>query len=168
MEVRTGEISRSAGGRDLQLHRGPRASQEGRRTLLGMIMRSSTHRHPLYGEIPLIERKSAGRDGRVYTWLEYDPDFEPKLPHGAVRGDVGAQVLCCGHHVPRYFYVDEERVCRQCGASFVFAAREQKFWSLGHVAKPNRRISEMIAMLSPESTNAKCSSATESAAFRPR
>ena len=91
-------------------------------------MRSPTYRHSLYGDIPLIERNAVGRDGKLYTWHEYDPDYKPKLPTGAVPGDVAAQVLCRGHHIPRYFYVDEERTCRQCGESFTFTAKEQKFW----------------------------------------
>jgi hypothetical protein len=31
-------------------------------------------------------------------------------------------------HVPRYFYVDMERTCVQCGRPFVFSGTEQKFW----------------------------------------
>jgi hypothetical protein len=56
----------------------------------------------------------------------YDPDFRPDLPAGAVRGNPRRQLFCC--EVPRYFYVDVERTCRDCGASFVFSAGEQKHW----------------------------------------
>jgi hypothetical protein len=31
-------------------------------------------------------------------------------------------------HVPKYFYVDEERTCVECGQKFTFWAKEQKFW----------------------------------------
>jgi tetratricopeptide (TPR) repeat protein len=43
-----------------------------------------------------------------------------------VRGDPRRQLFCC--EVPRYFYVDADRTCRDCGVSFVFSAREQKHW----------------------------------------
>ena len=56
----------------------------------------------------------------------YDPDYRPDLPAGAVRGDPRRQLFCC--EVPRYFYVDVDRTCRDCGAPFVFSAREQKHW----------------------------------------
>lgn len=31
-------------------------------------------------------------------------------------------------HTPRYFYLDQERECVQCGRGFVFSAAEQKYW----------------------------------------
>ncbi len=31
-------------------------------------------------------------------------------------------------HTPRYFYLDQERTCVQCGKAFVFSAEEQKYW----------------------------------------
>ncbi|MBK9967459.1 MAG: zinc-ribbon domain-containing protein [Holophagales bacterium] len=48
------------------------------------------------------------------------------MPSGAVRGDPRRQLFCC--EIPRYFYVDLDRTCRDCGAPFVFSAREQKHW----------------------------------------
>ena len=87
-----------------------------------------TERHPLYGDIPLIEKRSTGSDGREYSWVEYDPTFMPPLPPGAVRGDVSEQDYCTAHHIPKYFYVDEERTCVECGRDFAFRAEEQKFW----------------------------------------
>lgn len=87
-----------------------------------------TERHPLYGEIPLVEKHAVGRDGRDCSWFEYDPSFQPKLPSGAVRGDPSQQEYCTAHHVPKYFYVNEHRTCVQCGEDFVFRAEEQKFW----------------------------------------
>lgn len=38
------------------------------------------------------------------------------------------QEFCPLCHDPRHFYVDEARVCVQCGRRFVFRAAEQKFW----------------------------------------
>jgi bifunctional non-homologous end joining protein LigD len=45
-----------------------------------------------------------------------------------VRGNVRKQNYCTAHHVPKYFYLDEERRCVQCGAKFTFEAGEQKHW----------------------------------------
>jgi len=87
-----------------------------------------TQRHPLYGDIPLVEKRVTGADGREYSWVEYDPTFTPPLPPGAVRGDVSEQDYCRAHHVPKYYYVDEERTCVACASDFVFRAEEQKFW----------------------------------------
>src|SRR4030095_14215073 len=66
--------------------------------------------------------------GKVYEWWQYDPEYEPPLPRGAVRGNVFKQVFCPAHHTPKYFYVDEEQQCIQCGNSFVFNGTEQKYW----------------------------------------
>ncbi|MFN7936821.1 MAG: zinc-ribbon domain containing protein [Bryobacteraceae bacterium] len=87
--------------------------------------------HPLFGKIPLLEREVRDSAGRTHVVREYDPGYRPELPMGAVRGDVRKQAYCCD--VPRYFYVDAERTCVQCGERFVFGAREQKYWyeSLG-------------------------------------
>jgi tetratricopeptide (TPR) repeat protein len=78
--------------------------------------------------VPLVHRTVEGAKGRVYDWWEYDPDHHPSLPHGAVRGDPHRQVYCAGHHVPKYFHVDEEQSCVQCGREFTFGAEEQKYW----------------------------------------
>jgi tetratricopeptide (TPR) repeat protein len=91
-------------------------------------MNRPTEHHPLYGEIPLVEHRTRGSNGREYVWLQYDPAYEPKLPKGAIRGDVSRQVYCVAHHVPKYFYVDEDRTCIQCKEPFVFRAEEQKYW----------------------------------------
>jgi hypothetical protein len=69
-----------------------------------------------------------GADGKLYRWLKHDPDYQPRLPDGAVRGDVRKQVFCETCHVPKYFYVDELRSCVQCHERFVFRAAEQKYW----------------------------------------
>jgi hypothetical protein len=47
------------------------------------VMRSPTHHHSLYGDIPLIQREEVGRDGQLYVWREYDPDYKPKVPQAA-------------------------------------------------------------------------------------
>jgi hypothetical protein len=93
-----------------------------------MTMKPPTRKDPVYGEIPLIEHRSVGTDGREYRWQQYDPAFKPKLPRGAVRGDVSRQEYCVAHHVPKYFYLDETKSCLQCGEPFVFRATEQKYW----------------------------------------
>lgn len=83
-----------------------------------------TRRHPLFGEVPLLA--DPGGSGASGPARLYDPDYRPELPAGAVRGDPRRQLFCC--EIPRYFYVDADRTCRDCGARFVFSAREQKHW----------------------------------------
>ena len=85
-------------------------------------------RDPLFGNIPLIHHSHVGRDGKLYEWWQYDPGYQPAMPHGAVRGDVRKQEYCPAHHLPKYFYVDENRDCIQCGRRFTFHAKEQKYW----------------------------------------
>ena len=41
-------------------------------------MKQPTEHHPLYGEIPLVERPAFGKDGRDYPWLQYDPNYQPE------------------------------------------------------------------------------------------
>jgi hypothetical protein len=84
--------------------------------------------HPAFGPIPLVRIERALPDGQVWRGWECDPDYLPPLPAGAVRGDPRRQSFCAMCHVPRYFYVDQEKRCAQCGADFVFSATEQKFW----------------------------------------
>ncbi|MDH3223717.1 MAG: zinc-ribbon domain-containing protein [Gemmatimonadota bacterium] len=91
-------------------------------------MAGDVRRHPLYGEIPLLRREYAGPDGRRHEWLEPDPLYRPPLPSGAIRGDPSRQVYCSALHTPKYFYLDERRACVECGAEFVFEAREQRYW----------------------------------------
>jgi hypothetical protein len=78
-----------------------------------------TAKDRLYGEVPLVKEP--------WGW-RYDPAFQPRLPKGAVRGDVSKQVFCTAHHNPKYFYLDETRTCIQCGSKFTFGAQEQKYW----------------------------------------
>ncbi len=85
-------------------------------------------RDRLFGEIPLVRESAAGPDGKVHEWWRHDPDYTPPLPRGAVRGNVRNQAYCPASHVPKYFYLDEDRFCVQCGQSFRFRAAEQKYW----------------------------------------
>jgi hypothetical protein len=87
-----------------------------------------TRRHPSFGDIPTLSVTRTDEQGRTWDTLEYDPDYAPSLPPGAVRGNVRKQLFCPMCHVPRYFYVDMDRVCVQCGVRFVFRAAEQKHW----------------------------------------
>jgi hypothetical protein len=82
----------------------------------------------VFGNIPLICHETVNPDGKVYKWWQYDPQYEPPLPRGAVRGDVSKQVFCTACHTPKYFFVDEERQCIQCGNAFIFTGSEQKYW----------------------------------------
>jgi hypothetical protein len=84
--------------------------------------------HPRFGAIPLIRVTRVDAEGGSYELNDYDPDYAPPLPPGAVRGDVRRQEFCRMCHIPRYFYVDEPKRCVQCGSDFVFGAKEQKHW----------------------------------------
>lgn len=84
--------------------------------------------HRLFGDIPLIRVKVEQADGSTWEGWDYDPDYSPPLPPGAVRGDVRKQAFCGHCHFPKYFYLDRAMVCVQCGKQFVFSAREQKYW----------------------------------------
>jgi hypothetical protein len=84
--------------------------------------------HPKFGAIPLVQRTGIDGNGRAFEFSDYDPDYAPPLPRGAVRGDVRRQEFCRMCHRPRYFYVDEAKKCVQCGEAFVFGAGEQKHW----------------------------------------
>ena len=90
-------------------------------------MKPPTYAHPLYGNIPLIERRVRTSSGES-VWQEFDPTYRPPLPRGAVRGNPERQNYCRAHHEPKYFYVDETHTCVQCRLQFVFTAKEQKFW----------------------------------------
>ncbi len=110
-------------GQRRQQHRGKR---EPRRSKRRKKTPPSVAEHGRLGAIPLIERTRLLPDGREYTYWDYDSAYRPELPAGAVRGNIERQVYCC--MTPRYFYVDLERPCIQCGGDFVFRAREQKYW----------------------------------------
>jgi hypothetical protein len=94
---------------------------------------SKTYRHPRFGDVPLIPWTTVDAEGKAYESWQYDPDYQPRLPYGAVRGDVRKQRTA--YQLPKYFYVDEDRTCIQCGQVFTFHAAEQKYWyeTLGFV-----------------------------------
>ena len=87
-----------------------------------------THHSPLYGDIPLIAVPYIDHRGRDQITYQFDPEYSPPMPKGAVRGDIRAQQYCRMCDVPRYFYVDLPRTCVQCAQPFVFRAVEQKLW----------------------------------------
>lgn len=84
--------------------------------------------HPQYGKIPLIPKPFTKFDGTSDVWYDYDPDYIPPMPVGAIRGDVRKQEFCQWCHCPKYFYIDIVQKCVQCGNHFTFSASEQKFW----------------------------------------
>jgi hypothetical protein len=84
--------------------------------------------HPLFGEIPLVAKTYTDNAGQTRSLFEYDPDYQPELPRGAVRGNIRNQRFCPMCHVPKYFYVDQPRICVQCHKSFVFSGKEQRYW----------------------------------------
>jgi hypothetical protein len=76
----------------------------------------------------MVERSYVANDGQRYKWDEYDLTYSPRLPKGAVAGDVSKQVFHPALHVPKYFYIDETRTCVQCDSPFTFSGAEQKYW----------------------------------------
>lgn len=62
--------------------------------------------HPVHGKLPTTQRC--------------------RLPKGTVRAHPARQNS--GMWAPRYLYADDPRICVQCGADFVFSAREQLHW----------------------------------------
>lgn len=105
-----------------------KAKGGGRKAAKATIPERRTRRHPLFGEIPLLLTIHRDEIGRTVRYWAYDRSYKPPLPPGAVRGNVLAQEFCEMCHVPRYFYIDQEKTCQQCGKAFVFSAAEQKYW----------------------------------------
>lgn len=117
-------MARSRGHRD----RPRREPKKPKRSKFGKAPGRRFESHPLFGKIPMIEVTEQGPDGHDYRYDRHDPDFQPDLPQGAVRGNVHKQNFHPFFQTPRYFYVDVDRVCVQCGVDFVFSAKEQKYW----------------------------------------
>lgn len=97
----------------------PKASTNKRKA-----MNKRFKRHPLFGDIPIIKIYNTFNQ----EYWDYDPDYKPLLPRGAVRGNIKSQSFCRMCHVPRYFYINQDKTCVQCGKDFVFSAKEQKYW----------------------------------------
>jgi hypothetical protein len=112
--------------RDTRRHGSQRKQARSKSALSARAER--TARHPLFGEIPLVSKSRTDAAGREHHGYDYDPSYRPAMPKGAVRGNVTRQHFCPMCHVPRYFYVDLERICVQCGVRFVFSGAEQKLW----------------------------------------
>lgn len=81
-------------------------------------------RHPQFGNIPIIKIRNTFNQ----EYWDYDPDYKPSLPIGAIRGNVRSQDFCRMCHVPKYYYQDIDKTCVQCGQDFIFSAKEQKYW----------------------------------------
>ena len=62
--------------------------------------------HSKHGKVRSVELRVELPDGRIHRYLDYDPDFSPPLPAGAVRGDVRKQQFCRNCHEPRYIRIN--------------------------------------------------------------
>jgi hypothetical protein len=109
-------------------HRGAERARKSAKAPRAKPETPPTRHIPPYGDVPLVPVRYLDHAGREHEWLDYDPDFAPPLPPGAVRGDVRKQSFCRMCYEPRYYYLDIARVCAQCGCNFVFRAVEQKLW----------------------------------------
>jgi len=86
--------------------------------------------HDLYGDIPLIQIWLRDSQGTPYASDSYrpDPTYKPRLPPGAIPANVELQRYYLFFGCPKYFYVDENHTCVQCGTVFVFSAEDQQYW----------------------------------------
>ncbi len=50
------------------------------------------------------------------------------MPDDALPADLTKQAPISSYSYPEFWYRDEERTCVDCGAEFVFSAKDQKFW----------------------------------------
>jgi tetratricopeptide (TPR) repeat protein len=116
--MRRGYGSRDRGSKDKRAKKSKQKSKEAKRTV----------RHPVFGEIPMMKVCTTDESGREFEYWDYDPDYKPSLPPGAVRGNIRKQEFCRMCHKPRYFYVNVQKTCIQCGQDFIFSAKEQKYW----------------------------------------
>ena len=99
-----------------------------RRHARGLKKIERRYRPSEFGDIPLIPWEYTRPDGTRAALWKYDPEFKPRLPKGAVAGDVTKQTFCPMCHTPRYWYMDQKKTCVQCGKKFIFLATEQKYW----------------------------------------
>lgn len=83
---------------------GPAPPRLGRRNVSPVTVMT----HPKYGDLP----HTLGPRGRI--------------PRDAVRADPAKQNA--GMWPARYFYVDSDHTCVQCGLDFVLTADEQRYW----------------------------------------
>lgn len=99
-----------------------------RRPARGLKKVECRYRPSEFGDIPMIPSVQTYSDGSKAAVWKFDPDFKPRLPKGAVAGDVTKQTFCPMCHTPRYWYMDQKKTCVQCGKKFIFLAMEQKYW----------------------------------------
>ena len=78
--------------------------------------------HSVFGQIPMIEVSTVLANGRVHAFRDYDPDYAPPLPKGAVRGSVRNQSFC-----------------RMCLDEALAAARKARRLLKGHPASDGAR-----------------------------
>lgn len=83
-------------------------------------------KHPKFGKVPLVDQFWMTPEGKEIKYQHYDPDYQPKIPNGAVRGNARNQNY--GLDCPRYYFEDMNRFCIQCRKEFIFTALEQKYW----------------------------------------
>jgi len=80
------------------------------------------------GRVRMIRRVITSPEAEPIVIWDYDPDFQPEIPKGALRADIRKQNHGCG--APKFYYQDRIIHCRDCprGTTFLFDAQEQKYW----------------------------------------
>ena len=82
--------------------------------------------HPRYGRVPRITGINPSdakySEGVFFHWHSREG---VRIPNTAIVANIDKQAPAT-IHVTHYF--DSRRVCRKCGAHFIFFAREQQYW----------------------------------------
>lgn len=82
--------------------------------------------HPRYGRGPRITGLNpSDQPYNSHIFLHWHSPESSRIPNTAVKADVAKQAPAT-FHITHYF--DTKRICRKCGAHFIFFAQEQRYW----------------------------------------
>ena len=82
--------------------------------------------HPRYGRGPRITGLNpSDQPYKERVFLHWHSQEGTRIPNTAVEADIEKQAPAT-IHVTHYF--DSKRICRKCGANFIFFAEEQRYW----------------------------------------
>jgi hypothetical protein len=87
---------------------------------------SGYQEHPRYGKGPRITGLNPSDtqfDEKVF--LHWHSGVDARIPNTAVKANTDKQLPAT---IPVTHYFDAKRVCRKCGAYFIFFAEEQRYW----------------------------------------
>ncbi len=82
--------------------------------------------HPRYGRGPRITGLNPSDEPyNENIYLHWHSPKTSRIPNTAIEADITKQAPAT-IHITHYF--DTKRVCRKCGAHFIFFAEEQRYW----------------------------------------